>query len=492
MGGINTIFIRFSGSNFTKPASKRILASIFALGVLMNQLSDVVPASTSLEIRRLSMPTLFGFSLGMIGDRIFRDAPALLLLLFMTNYLAIPAALAGTAIFIPKILIVFVDPMVGTLSDRLRTPWGRRRPMMLIGAIFASIAIVAFFHVPHFASTTVEAAYLSLIIFLGFTGYSFYTVPCLVMSSEIAEGAEERRRVMSWRVAFMAIGLSCSAYAGAFVQYIGGGQQGYRSMSLLYGAICGVTMLATVFSSAGLATTQMAGTAPSIISQFKLVAANRRYLMLLLTGFLQKLGEGVGYGSFAYFCIYVVHQNLAGIGDVVLASMAGQILAQPLWLKASKKYSPITLYAVGVFGWCLNLLLWLAMRDQSSWWLIPLGLEAGVAAGGFLMVTLGMLSQVMAADTAATGQDREGVYSGLWLANEKLAFAGGALIVGVVLGLFGFASSSSGMAASQSATAVFGIGFTYVGINMIIYVSSILVLRQFGKIDSPVAGSRLA
>ncbi len=447
--------------------------------------------STPMEYRRLATPTLFGFSLGMIGDRIFRDAPALLLLLFMTNYLAIPAALAGTAIFIPKILIVFVDPLVGTLSDRLRTPWGRRRPFMLIGAVLASVAIVAFFHVPHFASTTIEAAYISLIIFLGFTGYSFYTVPCLVMSSEIAHGTEERRRVMSWRVGFMAVGLSCSAYAGAFVQYIGGGQQGYRTMSLVYGAICAVTMLATVFCSGGLPNTQDADNAPSLISQFKLVVTNRRYLTLLLTGFLQKLGEGVGYGSFAYFCIYVVHQNLAGIGDVVLASMAGQILAQPLWLKASKRYSPISLYAVGVLGWCLNLLLWLAMRDQSSWWLIPLGLEAGAAAGGFLMVTLGMLSQVMAADTAATGQDREGVYSGLWLANEKLAFAAGALIVGVVIGLFGFASSSTGMAATQTPTAVFGIGFTYCGINMIIYLSSILALRQFAKIDAPEADSRL-
>ncbi len=65
----------------------------------------------------LSKTGLFGFSLGMIGERIFRDAPALLLLLFMTDYLAIPPALAGVAIFIPKIVIAFVDPLVGTLSD---------------------------------------------------------------------------------------------------------------------------------------------------------------------------------------------------------------------------------------------------------------------------------------------------------------------------------------------------------------------------------------
>ncbi len=115
----------------------------------MTEMTELLPITVPAAANRLSTPVLFGFSLGMIGDRIFRDAPALLLLLFMTNYLASPPALAGTAIFIPKILIVFVDPMVGTFSDRLRTPWGRRRPLMLIGGILAGLAIVMFFHVPH-------------------------------------------------------------------------------------------------------------------------------------------------------------------------------------------------------------------------------------------------------------------------------------------------------------------------------------------------------
>jgi GPH family glycoside/pentoside/hexuronide:cation symporter len=432
--------------------------------------------------RRLSTPTLFGFSLGMIGDRIFRDAPALLLLLFMTNYLAIPPAMAGLAIFVPKILIVFVDPLVGTFSDSLHTRWGRRRPPMFFGALLASCGIILFFHVPHLATATAQAAYMSFIVFIAFTGYSLYSVPCLVMSSEIADGPEERRRVMSWRVGFMAVGLSFSAYAGAFVQHVGGGQAGYRIMSLTYAAICGITMLATVLSSGRLAVTEVEGATPGIFTQFRMVAGNKRYLTLLLAGFMQKLGEGVGYGSFAYFCIYVVHQDLAGIGNVVLASMAGQILTQPLWLRASQKYAATTLYTFGVFGWCLNLLLWLAMKGESSWWLIPLGLEAGAAAGGFLMVTLGMLSQVMAADTAETGQDREGVYSGIWLASEKLAFAGGALIVGVVLGLFGFQQSSGGTGQAQSDMAVLGIGVTYVGVNMLIYLGSIAAIRFHARV----------
>ncbi len=426
----------------------------------------------------LSRTGLFGFSLGMIGERIFRDAPALLLLLFMTDYLAIPPALAGVAIFIPKIVIAFVDPLVGTLSDRLTTPWGRRRPLMFAGAILASVGIVLFFHVPSLGQSFPEAAYMSLIVLLGFAGYSLFSVPYLTMASEVASTDQQRRSVMSWRVVFMAAGLSISAFAGGVVQVLGGGIQGYERMSWIYGAICLATMLATVLATGGVAIVAGEAERISLADQVRMVAANKRYLRLLLVCFAQKLGEGVGYTSFAYFCIYVVNQPLSAFGLVVLASTAGQALAQPLWLRASRRVSPPTLYTIGVLGWCLNLMLWLLMKGQSELWLIPLGLQAGASAGGFLMVTLGMLSNAMAADARETGVNREGVYSGFWLAAEKLAFALGVLVVGIVLGAFGFVESANGAHAHQTPHAIFGVAVAYCGVNMVIYLASILAVRR--------------
>lgn len=425
----------------------------------------------------MSPTRLFGFSLGMIGDRIFRDAPALLLLLFMTNFLAIPPALAGSAIFVPKLLIVLVDPMVGILSDRMKSRPGGRLPMMVAGALITSISLVLFFHVPPFGHPATTATYLGIIIFLGFSGYSLFSVPYLVMASEIASDDEERRRIMSWRVAFMAIGLSFSAFAGGIVEALGGGMAGYSRMSWIYAAACLVTMLATIAGTLG-ARVAPAGEAPgSGLAQLRAFIQNRRFFRLLSVGLLQKLGEGVGYSSFAYFCIYVVQQPLHGIGLVVFSATAGQILAQPLWLKASRRLSPPNVYALGTLGWIGNLWLWLLMKGQSEWWLIPLGLQAGAAAGGLLMVTLGLLSTTMAADARETGLNREGIFSGVWLATEKAAFALGALLVGLILGLFGFVESAGGATVAQSSTAVFGIAFAYVGLNSLIYLVSIAVIR---------------
>jgi GPH family glycoside/pentoside/hexuronide:cation symporter len=426
----------------------------------------------------ISTATFFGFSLGMIGDRIFRDAPALLLLIYMTNYLAIPPALAGLAIFIPKLLIVFVDPMVGALSDRLNSPWGRRRPLMFVGAILTSISLVMFFRVPHFPDALQQATYMSGIVLLGFTGYSLFSVPYLTMASEMAGNDNERRKIMSWRVVFMAVGLAISAFAGGFVQSIGGGLRGYEIMSWTYGAICLVTMLSTVFSTGGIATDKGDRERLSILAQFRIIGSNARYLKLILVCFAQKTAEGIGYGSFAYFCIYVVHQPLSSIGLVVMAGTAGQVIVQPLWLWASRRWSGPTLYTLGVLGWCVSLGLWLLMKDQNPLWLIPLGLGGGAAAGGFLMVTLGMLSNTMAEDTEKSGKNREGVYSGFWLAVEKLAFAFGAMVVGQMLGLFGFVESANGAQIPQTPLAILGIAITYCGLNIAVYVASIFAVSR--------------
>jgi GPH family glycoside/pentoside/hexuronide:cation symporter len=457
------------------------LANVTEVDPVLLPEPGVLPRVLSKTTKSISTATLFGFSLGMIGDRIFRDTPALLLMLFMTDYLAIPPALAGVAIFVPKILIIFIDPMVGVTSDRLNTPWGRRRPLMLIGGLLASLSILMFFHVPRFGLAVPQAIYMSAMVLVGFTGYSLYSVPYLTMASEMASSDAERRTIMSWRVVFMAVGLSISAFAGGLAQSIGGGVKGYATMSWIYAAICLSTMLTTVVATGRIATSPGDGERFSLMDQFRLVAANKRYLRLVLVSFAQKLGEGVGYTSFGYFCIYVVHQPLSAFGLVVLASTAGQVLAQPLWLKASRRWSGPTLYTVGALGWCLNLLLWLAMKDQSPLWLIPLGLEAGAAAGGFQMVTLGMLSNTMAADATETGMNREGVYSGFWLAIEKMAFALGTLVVGMMFLVFGFKESSNGVHVLQTPTAIVGIAVTYCGVNMLIYLASILAVRRVAQ-----------
>jgi Na+/melibiose symporter-like transporter len=204
-------------------------------------------------------------------------------------------------------------------------------------------------------------------------------------------------------------------------------------------------------------------------------------MLLLAVNAFQKLGEGIGYGSFAYFIVYYVHQPMSDMGPVVLGTLSGQIVSQPFWIWLNGRTSRPVVFTIGIAAWVLALAVWLALADAPIWILIGMGIWSGISAGGFLSVMLMMLADSISRDAAATGIKREGTYSGIWLATEKVGFALGALIVGVVLQLFHFVPSSAGIDAPQSSEAVLGIAIVYVGLNSLVYCASIVPVWRYSR-----------
>lgn len=75
-----------------------------------------------------------GYGLGSLCTGTFATVPGLILLYYLTDVLAVPAAVAGAAVFLPKAWDVLINPLVGAVSDRSRLSGGPRRPFLLIGA----------------------------------------------------------------------------------------------------------------------------------------------------------------------------------------------------------------------------------------------------------------------------------------------------------------------------------------------------------------------
>ncbi|MEE2047018.1 MFS transporter, partial [Nocardiopsis tropica] len=70
---------------------------------------------------------------GAVATGIFNTVPGLLLLIYLTDTLAVGPALAGLVVLLPKLVDLLVSPYIGIRSDRTRSSWGPRRPWMLAG-----------------------------------------------------------------------------------------------------------------------------------------------------------------------------------------------------------------------------------------------------------------------------------------------------------------------------------------------------------------------
>ena len=79
--------------------------------------------------------------MGSMATGSFATVPGLLLLPYLTDTIGIAAALAGVIVFIPKFWDVILNPIAGRISDRHRSPRGRRRPFL----IWSGLALAVFF-----------------------------------------------------------------------------------------------------------------------------------------------------------------------------------------------------------------------------------------------------------------------------------------------------------------------------------------------------------
>jgi GPH family glycoside/pentoside/hexuronide:cation symporter len=419
----------------------------------------------------------------MVGERLFRDAPALLLLVFMTNYLAIPAAIAGAAVFLPKLILLVIDPLVGYRSDVQPGSRGRRRPFLLVGAALSASAFVLMFNVPPIASMPLRSLYMGALIGGAFMVYSLYSVPYLALASDMTPDAYQRTRLLSFRMGFLAVGLNLSAFAGLFIDLLGGGVRGYRIMAILYGLVCLATMItpALVLREAPRAPSRRDRSPGGWQVAARKVLADTGYRRLLLANFLQKASEGVSYGSFAYFFLYWLQQPLSAISACVLCATAAQIVAQPLWVRISRRQSRSACCTLALTGYLCSNACWLFVPPGVFWPVPVLGFVTGLFAAGMLLMLVAMMSDiaVRAGDTVHGGF--EGVVAGIWLATEKIGFAAGAGLVGLTLSLFGFVESSGGTSAVQSHRALIGIAISYLGLGSLLYLTTLALIVWVGR-----------
>lgn len=166
---------------------------------------SVSPASTKRE--QLSLTTKLAFGAGDMGPAITANVLVFFLLYFFTQVAGLPPGLAGSILMIGKISDAINDPVVGILSDRTRSRWGRRLPWMLYGAIPFGILFVLQWIVPQFSDNDAANnwwlfAYYILIGILFNIAFTAVNLPYTALTPELTQDYNERTSLNSFRFAF--------------------------------------------------------------------------------------------------------------------------------------------------------------------------------------------------------------------------------------------------------------------------------------------------
>ena len=426
---------------------------------------------------RLSRGTHLGYALGSIGTAAFGTVPGLLLLYYLTDVLGVAAGLAGVVVFAPKAWDVVLNPWIGSRSDRTESRWGPRRPWMLAGGLALPPLFVLVFAGPG-SPPGAAAGWVAVAFLLAATAYGCFQVPYVAQPAEITDDPGERATLMSWRVAALALGiLVAGAGAPAVVDAVGGGRGGYLAMAGFVAALLALGMLGAV------AGTRRAPTLTRVRSEGRLgttlrLAWRSRPFRVLLVGFVvQALGIGVMLAGVPYYSRHVLGDPAAG-SLLFAALVAPAILVMPLWLRVSRRLGKragllmsSVLFAFGAAALALG-------RDGGTGAMLPLVVLVGIGYAGMQMFPLAMLPDVIAADEAASGQRRAGVFTGVWTAAETLGLAVGPGLLGLLLAAAGYVSST-GDDVAQSSGAVTAVRLGFSVLPALIVLAAVPVFARY-------------
>ncbi|WP_106194693.1 MFS transporter [Umezawaea tangerina] len=396
-------------------------------------------------MRQVTTRVRAGYAMGSFVTGAFGTVPGLLLLPYLTDGLAVPAAVAGLLVLLPKAWDVVFNPVAGRISDRA----GVRRPFLLGGGLAVAVLFAALF-------AGGSAVYVAAVFLLCATAYAFFQVPYVAMLAEITEDYDERTRLMAWRMAVLALAILVSGAGAPAVRDL----TGYPVMGVSVGVLILLGTLVTYLGTAGVAASTRVTTAASPRELWAVVRGSKPFRLLLTVFVVQAVGLGTMLAGVDYFARLVLgdskYQTVLFVGFVGPA-----LLVMPLWQRVGGRYGK----RIGLVA--ASLLFAVAVVGLGAARVLPVGVVIGLMAfvgvgyAGMQVFPLAMLPDVITAEERASGSSRAGLFSGVWTAGETFGLALGPGVYGLVLALGGYEASTDG-AVVQSSGAVLAalVGFT--------------------------------
>lgn len=406
-----------------------------------------------METKRLTLWQKLIFGSGDWSVATFGTLRQLYYAIFLTDVVGIEPRLASVAAFLGVVWDALNDPLVGTLSDRIHTRWGRRRPFLLFFAIPFGLAFVALWWAPPFENQLLLAATVSLVYMLSDTLQTFISVPLYALTPEIASEYDERTSLTGFRMFFNLVASLVAAVAAPSIvdAVLASGatqQQGYFIVSAIFGGLAVIPLLMIFFfirERPRPAEIEKEPHIPFLVilkTAWKNVPfrfASALYMLNWITFDL------VGLVLPFFITYWVASGNLLqkalglSLESAVFACLlVTSVAVLPFWVWLSKKLNKNTAYMIGMGFWAVVQLLIFSIQPGQITFILILSVLAGISVSTAHVLPDALFPDVIEWDELRTGRRQEGIYYGVKNFIRKLTGALAIFIALQVLGWFGY------------------------------------------------------
>lgn len=366
------------------------------------------------------------------------------LMIFYTDVFGISMSAVSGLMLFSRFWDAINDPMVGGLTDKTKSKWGRYRPWLLISApITAVILALTFWAHPDWSDIS-KIVYMAITYCLLVLGYTCVNIPYGTLCGAMTQNIDERAKINTSRsvAAMIAIGI-INIITVPLVNWFGSAspQKGYLTVAILYGCIftaCHMFCFAKTREVVEIEEKEKI----SLKVQLKAVMQNRPYILALIG---QVLFGFTLYGRNADILYYFTYVE----GDVsyyttysmciIIPSIIGAACFQPLFQKTNNKGRTASIFAL-LTG--ISMLILYLFRVTET----PVMFYAVSGLTQFFFSGFNTAIYAIIPDCAEYGQWKTGLrndgfqYAFISLGNKVGMALGTALLAGM-LGKFGYAAN---------------------------------------------------
>ncbi|TCD06250.1 sugar transporter [Erythrobacteraceae bacterium CFH 75059] len=376
---------------------------------------------------------------------------AVFLLLYYNQVLGMPAATVSLALMLALFIDACIDPLLGNLSDRTYTSWGRRLPWMYAAAVPLGImwSVLWAFpgEEPSFWRLLAVAVTVRLLL-------SMVEVPSAALVPELTRDYDERTDLFRWR--------GLLGWAGgllmlllAYGVFLSGGMldpDGYAAFGIFGGALITVSVLGSALAQhrrvAGYPAHRHAPFSfRGAFSEIREAFSERAFVILAAGSVAAYVSQGITFALINYLYLYV-WQFTPGAFNILPFVLFASIVAVfltvgPLHRRWGKAVTASRIVLLGVACWLTPYTLFLL-----GFWPEPGGVASTVLIFGFLLVAnwasvvvllsgSSMVAEIVEAFEERTGRRAEGsFYAGNWFI-QKCAGGIGIFAAGLIVAFAG-------------------------------------------------------
>lgn len=366
-----------------------------------------------------------GFAFAIVGIPVYVHLPK-----FYGDVLGVDLAMVGLIILLSRVWDAVTDPAIGYVSDRSRTPWGRRRPFLFAAAMPLAVSAGLLMSPPPGLAGSALTWWLGALLFVLFLSWTAVQIPHAALGAELAPEHHERTGLFAMRDGLWILGTLVAATAPGIVRWAldlpaspTTERTVFRTLAWIYAPL--LLLLPWVCALVVQEPKAAPVAADSPASATRDAWRNGPFRVLLVAYAVGALGAALPATLILFYVEHVL--RAAPLADAFLgAYFLTGFLCLPLWTAVSRRvgkkraWLAAMVISVGAFSGAALL----GPGDVAAYAAIVV--VSGIGFGAGLVLPASLVADVVDYDEFLHGGRREGLYYGLWSIVTKMSAAVGA------------------------------------------------------------------